>query len=459
MIHPLVIAAFVLLSILLTTAFSANQRWQALLVSSLVLYYTIVGTKLLVMLALALVIYSLSFKVKDHIHKLWWVVLLLLVPLLIAKSTEKGHHFIQYANYLIMPQKSWHWSWWFQIVGLSYFSFNGISYLIDIKRKYIAPEKNFFLLLLYLLYFPTVFSGPLHRAKYLFVQFRQVKITNASISHGLRLMLWGLFKQIVIAQRLYVLLQNLLASSISGGYYLLLGLVFFLYLYCNFSAFVDFFQGVSQLFNVRLKDNFNHRIYLASSRQTFWQGWHKTLNEWFRDYFFFVVVKYDKKRRYTNAILLLTFLLIAVWHGFNYSLVLWGIMNGLWIILEKKVPFGKWAYPKLRKATGVTYHLLLSSVLALVFISPDIPALIKQVLDTEAHFPWQTIASQKANLIIIILAFGMMDYHSGQAKKQRFDDYLQGKGLWYRWFTYFKLTLCILALGKGLIIDNYYIQF
>lgn len=459
MIQPLVVAGFVLLSLLLTVFFSADKRWQALLVGSVVFYYALVGLKVVILLLLALVIYALSFRVKTHINKLWWVAILLLIPLIIAKSTNNTHHFVQYTAYVINPEAAKPWSWWFQLLGLSYFSFNGISYLVDIKRKYIAPEKNFLLLLLYLLYFPTVFAGPLHRAKYMFAQFRQVKVNNTSASNGFRLILWGCFKQIVVAQRLLVLLEHLQASNISGGYSLLLGLVFFMYLYANFSAFVDFSQGISQLFNIRLKDNFNNRVYLASSRQAFWQGWHKTLNAWFRDYFFFVIIKYDKKRRYTNAILLLTFLLIALWHGFNYSLLMWGTMNGLWIILEEKVSFDKWAYPQLRKVAGTVYLLLLSSVLALVFISPNILTLIEQVLFTNATFPWQAIAAQKANLIIIVLAFGMMDYHYTQAKQQRFEDYLQGKSTGFRWLVYFKLTLCILALGKGLIIDNYYIKF
>jgi alginate O-acetyltransferase complex protein AlgI len=424
-----------------------------------VFYYALVGVKIVMLLLLVLVIYVLSFRVKTHINKLWWVATLLLVPLIIAKTTHNDHHFIQHVNRYLDNAQQITWFGWFQLLGLSYFSFNGISYLVDIKRKYIVPEKNFFLLLLYLLYFPTVFSGPLHRAKYMFTQFKQVTVTNTSISQGLRLILWGLFKNTVIAQRLYKLLMYSSTTEISGGYYLMIGLIFFLYLYCNFSAFVDFSQGISQLFNIRLQDNFNNRVYLASSRQTFWQGWHKTLNAWFRDYFFFVVIKYDKKRRYTNTLLLLTFLLIALWHGFNYSLLVWGTMNGLWIILEKKVSFKEWRYPKIRRALGTCYHLLVSSILALVFISPSISVLIERVFNTSNHVTMEALSVQRVNIAIIIIAFGIMDYHYSKAKTQRFDEYLQPKFLLVRWLIYFKLVLFILIFGEGISMDNYYNQF
>ncbi|MDY8137648.1 MBOAT family O-acyltransferase [Aquimarina sp. 2201CG5-10] len=383
----------------------------------------------------------------------------ILIPLIVAKATTIGFHFENYNSKNIQLLEWFKWSFVFKIIGLSYFTFNGISYLIDIKRKYIQPEKNFFLFLLYLTYFPAIFSGPLHRAKYLINQFKKISISNESISKGLRLILWGLFKNMVIAQRVFVLMNKLIISEISGIYYLILGLLFFLYLYCNFSSFIDLFQGVSKIFGIQLNDNFRNRVYFSSSRQEFWKGWHITLNEWFRDYFFFVLAKKDRKRKYLNLILLTTFILIALWHELTLTLLIWGIMNGLWIILEKKVNIHRLPYPNLRQATGFIYHIFFSCILALIFISSDLFFMTEKIILKPNYFPVEIIQKQYINIIVIISSFIIMDYHYRKAKDERFDIYIHKKTALIRWFIYSKLTLIILIFGINAGVDNYYILF
>ena len=176
---------------------------------------------------------------------------------------------------------------WFE-----FFLFNAISYLLDIKRGILIPSRSFFKLTLYLIYFPTLHSGLLNRYIYMMEQFDQIEITERSITNGLWLMLWEFFKNIVIAQRLNMLIGDLKVSHIGGLWTLLIGLVFFFYIYFSYSSFVDFFQGVSEVFNVRIKERFGKRIYFSSNRHEFWKGWHITLNEWFRDYFFYNQMKY-----------------------------------------------------------------------------------------------------------------------------------------------------------------------
>jgi alginate O-acetyltransferase complex protein AlgI len=351
------------------------------------------------------------------------------------------------------------WISLFQIAGLSYFTFNSISYLIDVKRKYISPEKNFFLLLLYLTYFPAIFSGPLHRARYLLLEFQNIEVTDRSITKGLRLILWALFKNMVIAQRIFLLMTRFQNSEMGGIYYFLVGLLFFLYLYCNFSSFIDFFQGVSQILNIRLKHNFKNRVYFSASRQEFWKGWHITLNQWFRDYFFFVISAYDKKRRYTDILLLITFLLIALWHGFSMVMVIWGLLNGLWIVIEKKVDFKKWQATSFRKVAGIVYHLSIATLLALIFISPEPGFLYEKVFVHPAQLPANFIDEYLMSILVIIICLGIMDYHYAKAKDSTFDEYLDKKPRFLRWFIYVKLVLIILTFGTSAGVENYYIQF
>ncbi|MBU3677388.1 MAG: hypothetical protein FGM54_09475, partial [Chitinophagaceae bacterium] len=217
------------------------------------------------------------------------------------------------------------WTWWKHpiwgifsgalVMGWSYFLFNALSYLFDIERKVIQPETSLPALMRYLLFFPMLFAGPMHRKKALDEQFKQVHVSPNSIRAGLRLILWGLFKNFVLAKRLFSLFLSLQLSHLDGLFLLLQGLVFFFYIYASFSSFVDFFQGVALLFNIKMSDNFHKRVYWASSRHQFWQGWHMTLNAWFKDYFFYRLMKYKYWRNKTQLALFLTFLLIALWHG------------------------------------------------------------------------------------------------------------------------------------------------
>jgi hypothetical protein len=139
--------------------------------------------------------------------------------------------------------------------------------------------------------------------------------------------------------------------------------------------------------------------------------------------------------------------------------LIWGICNGLWIILEKKVDLQKLPYPKVRKATGFIYHLLFSCILALIFISPDLMYLIKTIFINPAFISKQIILQQTNNIIAIIFAFIIMDYHYSKAGNVRFDEYLQSKPLLNRWFIYIKLTMTILVFGLNAGVDNYYTLF
>lgn len=454
-INLVLAASFTLIGILATSLVQKKHRWKILLAVSLLFYYLLLGEKIVIVIALSLLTFLFGQWINSRPVLIGLSVTIVLTPLLLLKTIRDGNHFDSYRSLDISPDNS---LVFLQIIGLSYLTFNSISYLIDVRRKYITPQKNYFCLLLYLIYFPAIFSGPLHRAAYLFEAFNNIETTDQSISKGLRLILWGLFKNVVLAQRIFLLILQLQSSALGGVYYLLIGLLFFLYLYCNFSSFIDFFQGVSQIFNIRLKDNFKNRIYFAASRQEFWRGWHITLNQWFRDYFFYVLSAYDKKRRYTDIILLITFLLIALWHGFSWVMVVWGSLNGLWIVTEKKFNFQRWKESRLRRAMGVVYHLSVASFLAIIFISPQPEFLYQKIFVQSSQLP-DNLTIYLPSIAIILICFCIMDYHYSKAGALPFDEYIGRKPRYLRWLIYGKLTLIILVLGKSTGIENYYIQF
>ena len=455
----LLLGLYILLSLAAVFFFRKGEKWKGLLITTLLFYTFLTGLQVVYIFFFIVVVYGLGFYVKKFPALAWLPVVLVLLPLVIFKVSDSGLHLLQdvaRTNLVTIDERN---RTLFRVIGLSYITFNGMSYLLDIKRRYLEPEKNLGLVILYLLYFPCAVSGPLHRAKYLMEQFRQAAVSDENISRGLRLILFGSFKQLVIAQRCFWLLNQFLESGIGGVYYLFAGLLFFLYLYLNFSSFIDIMQGISQIFNVELKDNFRNRIYLAFSRQDFWGGWHITLNEWFRDYFFFPLAKKDRKRQFTNLILLATFLLIALWHGVTKVFLVWGLLNATWIILEKKVNLQRLPYPKFRKVAGVVYHLGFASVLALVFITPDMSVMLNRLITSTGAFPVSFLKQNVNAILVIVVGFLVMDYHYAKAGKKRIDEYLGSKSRTVRWLLYLKFSLLIISLGLVDGISNYYTQF
>jgi alginate O-acetyltransferase complex protein AlgI len=172
-----------------------------------------------------------------------------------------------------------------------------------------------------------------------------------------------------------------------------------------------------------------------------------------------VLAVHDKKRRYTDILLLITFLLIALWHGFSKAMVVWGLLNGLWIVIEKKFDFEKWKYTAFRKIGGVIYHLSIASLLALIFISPQPELLYKKMIVQPSHLQAYFLQEHLSSILIIVGCLGMMDYHYARAKDTPIDEYLGKKPQYIRWLIYLKLAMIILIFGTKAGVENYYIQF
>lgn len=346
------------------------------------------------------------------------------------------------------------------LIGWSYFLFNAISYLLDIERKVVQPERSFLALMRYLLFFPMLFAGPMHRKKYLDEQFDHVRISANSVRHGARLMLWGLFKNIVIAKRLFMLFQFLQTSQTAGLALLIQGIVFFFYIYASFSSFVDFFQGLALLFNIKMSDNFHKRVYWSSSRHQFWQGWHITLNAWFRDYFFYRLMKYSFWRNKTQLALFITFILIALWHDASKAFLLWGVLNASWILLEKRFKVSDYFLKNnSTKAIGRIYHIGISGFIALVF-TEDSPRLLMNKLFHTWHFPDRFFWIERFNLPIIFVCFLFMDYINRKAGELRIEQYFQVLPVYRRRLIYAVMIFAILMFGMfSSGINNYYFKF
>ena len=219
-------------------------------------------------------------------------------------------------------------------VGISFYTFQALSYTIDVYRKKIKSSDNFIEFASFVSFFPQLVAGPIERASNLLPQFsftRKFDYYNAVL--GLRQILWGLFKKIVIADNCAEQV-NLIFSQHNdlSGSTMLLGAFFFAFqIYGDFSGYSDIAIGVSRLFGFNLKLNFNYP-YFSRDVAEFWRRWHISLSTWFRDYLYFPLggSKVGKSRLIFNV--LIVFLVSAFWHGANWTFIAWGLLNAIFIL-------------------------------------------------------------------------------------------------------------------------------
>lgn len=220
-------------------------------------------------------------------------------------------------------------------IGLSFHTFQSLSYVVEVYRGRQKAETSFITYATYVMFFPQLVAGPIERPQNLLHQFhREHKFEYERVVSGLKRMAWGFFKKLVIADRLAIYVNDVYAApSEHTGLQLTIATVFFAYqIYCDFSGYSDIAIGSARVLGFRLMENFN-RPYASTSVSEFWTRWHISLSSWFRDYVYIPLGgnRVSKPRHYFN--LLVTFSLSGLWHGANWTYVVWGALNGIYLIL------------------------------------------------------------------------------------------------------------------------------
>ena len=245
-----------------------------------------------------------------------------------------NHSFMSLYNYLNIPYPIKD----FDIVlpmGISFYTFQATSYTIDIYRKRYKAEKNMLKVALYIMFFPQLVAGPIERADRLLNQlFLNHKFNINNISTGIKIMLIGYFKKIVIADRVAILVNTVYNSPYDyNGISFIIATVFFaVQLYCDFSGYSDIAIGCAKLFGIDLMENFKSP-YFSKTIKEFWTRWHISLSSWFKDYLYIPLGGNRKGTIRTYINLMITFLVSGLWHGANYTFIIWGGLNGLYQII------------------------------------------------------------------------------------------------------------------------------
>lgn len=224
-------------------------------------------------------------------------------------------------------------------IGLSFHTFQAMSYTIEVYRGHQQPEKHFGIYALYVMFYPQLVAGPIERPQNILHQFHEVKkFDYENVKSGLILMAWGLFKKVVIADRLALFVNQVYGNpSDYKGLPLMIATVFFAFqIFCDFSGYSDIAIGSAKCMGYNLMTNFD-RPYMATSIGEFWRRWHISLSTWFRDYVYIPLggSRVSKGRWYLN--LLIVFLLSGIWHGANWTFVVWGLLHGVYLIVENEL--------------------------------------------------------------------------------------------------------------------------
>ncbi|HLP79349.1 MAG TPA: MBOAT family O-acyltransferase [Acidobacteriota bacterium] len=268
-------------------------------------------------------------------------------------------------------------------IGLSFHTFQSMSYVIEVYRGRQSVQTHFGKYALYVLFYPQLVAGPIERPQHLMPQFEiEHTFEYARVMSGLRLILWGLFKKMVIADTL-ALTVDAFVPTMSTIYYfnsflVVVGILFFAFqIYCDFSGYSDMAVGIGRVMGFSLTQNFN-RPYFSKSISEFWRRWHISLCTWFRDYVYIPLGgnRVSKRRWIFN--IFVVFAISGLWHGANWTFLLWGLLNGFFIVMEdmtrtyfrKKESF-------LWDIKGMLSTFLLSCVAWLFFRMPDLKSISK----------------------------------------------------------------------------------
>ena len=351
-------------------------------------------------------------------------------------------------------------------VGISFYTFQTLSYTIDIYRNNAKPHSNVLEFFTFVAFFPQLVAGPIERAHNLLGQFEsEHRFDWDDASDGLRQMLWGLFKKVVIADTLATYVNEAYASPEASGAALLLATIYFAFqIYCDFSGYSDIAIGCARLFDIHLMRNFAYP-YFSRDLSEFWRRWHISLSTWFRDYVYIPLGgnRFGELQRMRN--LFATFLLSGLWHGANWTFIAWGAIHGLAVMPTRfvkgagngtDVPGGEGFVPSARTAIAIIITFTITCFAWILFRARDMShawsVMSRIAIDTDVL---ALIASQKLPKLLIAFLVAIEWW------RRRFEHPLQRLpgSIVIRWGIYYALVTIILLYGHFTDEPFIYFQF
>lgn len=452
-----------------------KSRYIWLLISS---YYFYMGwnPKYALLIAISTVITYLSGRLLDKAdsHRKWIVVGSLITNIGILVLFKYFDFLLENLNFVLSVFGITTIDKTFDVlfpVGISFYTFQALSYTMDVYRNEIPAEKNILRYALFVSFFPQLVAGPIERSKNLLSQVAHVEEIDLwdyeRVTQGFILMLWGFFQKMVIADRVAILVDTVYDSYwMYGSIELIFATILFaVQIYCDFSSYSTIAIGAARVMGFRLMENFN-TPYFARSVKEFWQRWHISLSTWFRDYLYIPLGgnRCFRIRRYFN--LMVTFLVSGIWHGASWSFIVWGGIHGIYQIVGDILrPWKKKIIKRYEiKSESFSYKLGQTFI---TFILVDFAWIFFRMNSFKHSLqfigriftqwnPWVLFDQSLYNLglsrqevsiaifaLLILILIDLVRY----LREKTLDKFLAGQCIWFRWGVLLFLLFYIMIFG------------
>lgn len=355
-------------------------------------------------------------------------------------------------------------------LGISYFTFQTMSYILDVYRGVIKAERHVGIYALFIGFFPHVTAGPIARANQLLPQFHTIHFAEyETVVSGLQRMAWGFFKKLVIADRLALFVNTVYGdpTSFTGTALILATYAFAFQVYCDFSGYADIAIGAARVMGFKLEENFQQPYY-AQSIPDFWRRWHITLYNWLRDYLFYPLSRALKRSKLpANSLLalvlpaMLTMLASGLWHGTNWTFLVWGAMHGIFMVISVllsrssnflALPFSLPPQVVNGLRILITFNLVCFAwiffransiadafyIIQHLFVNLEINSTLFALMPL-GWYDW---------LIALLGILVLEMIHWQQRKNDHLGEVLRQQPAWLRWSVYYGLVIVIFMFGK-----------
>lgn len=347
-------------------------------------------------------------------------------------------------------------------IGISFFTFQALSYVIDVYRGDASVQKNFGKVLLYISFFPQLIAGPIVKYHDVEAEINNRKQTPEEIGKGIRRFIAGLIKKVLIANTMGLVADNLFGAAATGitGPGAWLGAVsYMLQIYFDFSGYSDMALGLGMMFGFHFHENFDYP-YISASIREFWRRWHMSLSGWFKEYLYIPLGGNRRGKFRTVVNKMIVFVCTGIWHGASFNFLFWGIYHGFFLMLEEYIPFIGKKGGKLKSFFQHVYALLVVCV-GFVFFRADT---MKQgcfwIREMFTDFGWKASAmsltlQQLTPVYLVTLAAALVAAVPVNSMLKKYK--------WYEGFTYVLslagFALCVLSLAGGTYNPFIYFRF
>jgi alginate O-acetyltransferase complex protein AlgI len=451
-------------------------RWIWLVAASCWFYMAFIPAYILILFVLIGVDYTAGLWIENaRGAKRKWILIGSLVANVGMLATFKYLNFaLENANELFHATGLGSLAWRFPLVlpiGLSFHTFQSMAYTIEVYKGNQKAERHLGIYSLYVLFFPQMVAGPIERPQNLLVHLKEpARFTWTGVVDGLKLMAWGFFKKVLVADRLAAYVDAVFADPKGhSGWEVLIASYFFAFqIYCDFSGYTDIARGSARVMGFRLMLNFNHP-YISRSPAEFWRRWHISLSSWFRDYLYFPLGGSRGALWATCLNLFIVFVVSGLWHGAAWTFLAWGGLHGLFVVVQRLMEGSKGCKGCAAKlgATGwgrlgqmlLTFHLV---VFAWIFFRARTMAdALDSIRQIASLGSWADLGAAFANPAVRagVLVTAILLCLEWSHRRWNMPVWLAARPWWVRWLLWYGLLTATLLYGRFGNEQFLYFQF